>query len=104
MSYFRNEVVLLPIPFTDLSSRKVRPAVVVGRNGVDLFLVPISSQLANTELTLQDWRFAGLNVPCGIKPQIATLEEKLVVKSVGRLSPTDQQALDKRLRLWLQLP
>ena len=26
----RNDVVLLPIPFTDLSSHKVRPAIVIG--------------------------------------------------------------------------
>jgi hypothetical protein len=30
MSFSRGEVVLLPIPFTDLTSRKVRPAVVIG--------------------------------------------------------------------------
>jgi hypothetical protein len=44
-----NDVVLLPIPFTDLTGRKVRPAVVIGCNGPDLFLVPISSVLANTD-------------------------------------------------------
>jgi hypothetical protein len=31
MNCSRHDVVLLPIPFTDLSSQKVRPAVVVGR-------------------------------------------------------------------------
>jgi hypothetical protein len=54
MSCSRNEVVLLPIPFTDLTSRKVRPAVVIGRKGADLFLVPISSQMANTDFELQE--------------------------------------------------
>ena len=99
----RNEVVLLPIPFTDLTSRKVRPAVVIGRNGPDLFLVPISSVLANTDFPLGDWRAAGLNVPCGIKSQVATVEERLVVKSVGVLAAADRQTLDARLRSWLQL-
>ena len=99
----RNEVVLLPIPFTDLTSRKVRPAVVIGRNGPDLFLVPISSVLANTDFPLQDWRAAGLNVSCGIKSQVATVEERLVVKSVGFLAAADRQTLDARLRTWLQL-
>lgn len=103
MNYSRNEVVLLPIPFTDLSSRKVRPAVVIGRNGSDLFLVPISSQVANTDIPVQDWRSAGLNVACGIKAQIATVEERLIIKSVGKLSPRDQQGLDARLRQWLHL-
>jgi mRNA interferase MazF len=103
MSYSRNEVVLLPIPFTDLSSRKVRPAVVIGSNGVDLFLVPILSQVANTDIAVQDWRAAGLNVACGIKPQIATVEGRLVIKSVGKLTPRDQQVLNARLRQWLQL-
>ncbi len=103
MNCFRNEVVLLPIPFTDLSSRKVRPAIVIGRSGSDLFLVPISSQASNTDFPLKEWRAAGLNVPCGVKAQIATVEEKLVVKTVGVLAATDSQFLNNRLRNWLQL-
>ena len=79
MSFSKNEVLLLPIPFTDLTSRKVRPAVVIGHSSRagDLFVVPISSQLPNADLVLQDWRAAGLNVLCGIKSQIATIEEML---------------------------
>jgi len=105
MSFSRNDVVLLPIPFTDLTSRKVRPAIVIGSSSHvgDLFVVPISSQMQNVDLPLQDWHAAGLNVPCGIKSQIATIEERLVVKSVGTLSPRDQAALEARLRVWLRL-
>jgi mRNA interferase MazF len=103
MSCSRNDVVLLPIPFTDLTSRKVRPAIILGRNGVDLFLAPISSQLANTDFPLKEWSAAGLNVPCGIKAQLATVEERLVVKIVGKLAAADIHLLNERLRLWLQL-
>lgn len=105
MSFSRNEVVLLPIPFTDLTSRKVRPAVVIGHSSHpgDLFVVPISSQLPNVDLILQDWRAAGLNVRCGIKSQIATIEDRLVVKSVGNLSAQDGMALEGHLRGWLRL-
>ena len=103
MNCSRNDVVLLPIPFSDLTSRKVRPAVVIGQIGPDLFLVPISSQLPNTDLFLQEWRSAGLNVTCGIKAQLATVESRLVVKKVGVLSVFDQQRLNTRLRVWLQL-
>ena len=103
MNCSRNEVVLLPIPFTDLTSRKVRPAIVIGKSGTDLFLVPISSVLANTDFPLQEWRAAGLNVASGIKAQLATVEEKFVVKVVGQISANDTRALDTRLRSWLTL-
>lgn len=105
MSFSRNEVILLPIPFTDLSSRKVRPAVVIGHGTYpgDLFVAPISSQLQKVNVPLTDWQAAGLNVPCGIKSQLATIEDRLVVKSVGKLSARDQADLDHALRSWLML-
>jgi mRNA interferase MazF len=103
MNCSRNDVVLLRIPFTDLTSRKVRPAIVIGRNGADLFLVPISSVLANTDFILQEWRVAGLNVASGVKAQLATVEERLVVKVVGRLTANDKRTLDEHLRNWIQL-
>ncbi len=103
MNCSRNDVVLLPIPFTNLTSRKVRPAIVIGRNGGDLFLVPISSVLPNTDFPVKEWRAAGLNVPSGVKAQVSTVEERLVVKIVGTLAAADRQALDARLRNWLQL-
>jgi len=105
MSFSRNEVVLLPIPFTDLTSRKVRPAVVIGHSSHpgDLFVVPISSQLQNVDMILQGWQAAGLNVRCGIKSQIATIEDGLVIRSVGTLAAADSVSLEARLKAWLQL-
>ena len=101
----RNEVVLLPIPFTDLSSSKVRPAIVVGRGTWpgDLFVVPVTSQLGNADMALARWAEAGLNVPSGIKGQLCTIEDRLVRKVVGRISDPDRVALDAMLRQWLQL-
>jgi mRNA interferase MazF len=103
MSCYRNEIVLLPIPFTDLNRRKVRPAIIIGRSGCDFFLVPISSQLSKTAFALKEWKAAGLNVPCGVKPQIATVEDGLVVKTLGMLAPGDREILDENLRAWLEL-
>ncbi len=103
MNCSRNDVVLLPIPFTDLTTRKVRPAIVIGQYGSDLFLVPIASVLANTDFKLAGWQAAGLNVPSGVKAQLATVEENLVLKIVGQLSPNDVSILDAHLRGWLKL-
>jgi mRNA interferase MazF len=103
MTCSRNDVVLLPIPFTDLTSRKVRPAIVIGGKGADLFVVPISSVLANTDFALQEWQAAGLNVASGVKAQLATVEDRLIVKIIGRITAVDREALDEKLRAWLQL-
>jgi mRNA-degrading endonuclease toxin of MazEF toxin-antitoxin module len=103
MNCSRNDIVLLPIPFSDLASRKVRPAIVVGRQRSDVFVVPISSQLANTDWQLQEWSTAGLNVPCGAKAQLATVEEQRIIKIVGKLTARDIETLNTRLRTWLHL-
>ena len=57
MTCSRNDVVLLPIPFADLSSSKVRPAVVVGHGSFpgDLFVVPVTSQMNNADVVLSRW-------------------------------------------------
>jgi hypothetical protein len=104
MSFSRNDVVLLPIPFSDLTGRTVRPAVVIGNNSRgDLFLVPITSQPAGMDLSLGQWKSAGLNVPCGMKAQLATVEEGQVIKSIGQLAEEDRDALNAKLRDWLGL-
>ncbi len=104
MSCSRNEVVLVPIPFTDLSSRKVRPAIVLGTTPHgDLLLVPITSQAHNIDSPLIHWRAAGLNVPCGAKAQLATVDQRCVLKTVGSLAAADVATLDANLRRWLQL-
>jgi mRNA interferase MazF len=101
----RDDVVLLPIPFTDLSSTKVRPAVVVGHGTWpgDLFVVPVTSQTAKADLILTEWANAGLNVPSGLKGQICTVEDRLVRKVVGRIRRGDRDKLDALLRSWLEL-
>jgi mRNA interferase MazF len=45
------------------------------------------------ELVVQDWQTAKLLKPSAIKPVLATLEQTLVIKSLGRLSACDQQRL-----------
>ena len=101
----RTDLVLLPIPFTDLSSNKVRPAVVIGSGSFegDLFVVPVTSRLFQADLILCDWAQAGLNVQSGVKGQIATVERSLVRQVLGKLSTLDTERLTLKLREWLAL-
>lgn len=105
MTFSRGEIVLLPIPFSNLESRKVRPAVVVGQfqSTGDLIVVPVTSRLENSEFALRDWSAAGLNVASGVKAHIATIESRLVRKRIGKLAVDDHTSPNNRIRTWLQL-
>jgi|SRR3989338_1472992 len=50
MNVNRGDIVLLPVPFSDQSSRKVRPAIVISNDTInrmseDIILVPLTSVL-----------------------------------------------------------
>jgi hypothetical protein len=45
----------------------------------------------------------GTERACGVKAQLTTVEERLVVKIVGKLAVAGFQLLNDRLRSWMQL-
>jgi mRNA interferase MazF len=45
------------------------------------------------EASVRDWQAAELLKPSVIKPALATLEQRLVRKTLGRLSEVDRSAL-----------
>jgi mRNA interferase MazF len=95
-------IVLVPFPFTDQTASKQRPAVVISSamyNAArpDIILMAITSQLrasaAFGEVWLADWHAAGLLKPSAVKPVIATLEQSLILKTLGTLADDDAQVL-----------
>ena len=108
-SYSKPEIVLVRYPFSDLTSSKVRPAVVVNAAHVsqDLFIVALTSKTSGLlagEFILTEWRAEGLNVETAVKRGIYTIKETLVRKRVGELENADAEQLEKSLRSWLDLP
>ena len=102
MSFDFGDVVLVPFPFTDQSASKRRPAVVVSSAGyaaerIDVVVMPITSQLraspAFAEVWLERWAEAGLLKPSAVKPVIATLEQRLVIRALGSVDASDRRAL-----------
>jgi mRNA interferase MazF len=65
--------------------------------GPDLIVMAVTSQFRQTatlgEVWLHDWADAGLLKPSVVKPVIATLEQRLVIRTLGRLSTRDQTDL-----------
>lgn len=107
-NYSKNDVLLVRYPFTDFSQLKPRPAVVVNapHASTDLIIVPLTSRQAGLragEFVLTDWQSAGLIVPTAVKRGFLTLNQNLVLRYIGSLSPRDNQALKQSLKLWLDL-
>jgi mRNA interferase MazF len=96
------DVVLVPFPFTDQSSTKQRPAVVVSSDAYhqarpDLILMAITSQTRPVatvgEVAVQQWQQAGLLKPSVLKPLLTTIERGLIRKRLGKLADDDRRAL-----------
>lgn len=107
-NYSKNEVILVRYPFSNLSGSKVRPAIVVNDSHVsqDVVIVPLTSRLSSLlggEFVLADWQAVGLNVPSAVKRGLYTVQQSLVMKSIGKLSATDAGSLESSLRDWLGL-
>jgi mRNA interferase MazF len=98
--------VLVRYPFTDLSSSKIRPAVIVSvpHSSDDIFVVPLTSKTASLlsgEFVIADWNEVGLLVPTAVKRGIYTVNSSLIIKTVGKLSVFDIKRLRQSLRDWL---
>jgi mRNA interferase MazF len=109
-SFEFGDVVLVPFPFTDLSTTKRRPAAVVSspshhRDRSDLVILAITTQARPlrgvSESAIVGWKQAGLIKPSLLKPVVTTIERGLVIRKLGRLDETDRRALDQLLRAML---
>ena len=106
MPYEFGDIVLVPFPFTSQAASKQRPAVVVSRRDYnaqrpDVVLMAVTSQLRPVEgradTALPHWQHAGLLKPSVVKPVFATLEQTLVIRTLGRLPADDQAALRRTI-------
>ena len=106
MPYEFGDIVLVPFPFTSQAASKQRPAVVVSRRDYnaqrpDVVLMAVTSQLrpieGRADTALPHWQHAGLLKPSVVKPVFATLEQTLVIRTLGRLHADDQAALRRTI-------
>jgi mRNA interferase MazF len=107
-TYNRGVVVLLPFPFSDQTSAKIRPAVIVSPHypSDDLLVVAVTSvgdALRPGEFPIQFWREAGLIHPSFAKRAVAAVSGALVRRLLGQLHEADLVKLDAAVRLWFGL-
>ena len=104
----QGDIVLVPVPFTDLSSKKRRPVIVISNNDYnrtarDMVVVAMTSQPQSSPyalaITSADLERGTLNHPGQVRvDKVYTLAQSLAVKIFGRVNAS---VLD-RIRTLLQ--
>jgi mRNA interferase MazF len=102
MAYDFGNIILVPFPFTNQQTSKQRPAVIISHqiynsSKPDVIIMAVTSQMRAVptlgEHWIRQWQAAGLLKPSAVKPIIATLEQRLILKTLGTLAMQDQEAL-----------
>ena len=98
MKFEPGDLVLVPFPFADLSSRKTRPALVLSSaeyNATDshVVLCGLTANLANAAYSVlvnpSDVVGGTLPRPSRVKvDRVVTVDQRLVRRRLGRLAPT----------------
>lgn len=92
----QGDIVLIPVPFTDLSSQKRRPVIVVSNNKynrqtADVVVVAMTSRPLQTSygftITNEELQKGKLNRPGQVRvDKIYTLSQTIIVKTFGRVN------------------
>ncbi len=94
----QGDILLIPVPFTDLSSQKRRPVVVISNNRYnaktsDVVVVAMTSNPAQADysftISSSDLEIGSLNRPGKVRvDRIYTLAQSVAVKKFGRVNQT----------------
>lgn len=90
--FVKGDVVVIPFPFTDLSSSKKRPAVILAKiKGNDYFMLQVTSKNVKDSYAISlfdtDFQSGSLQQDSNIRPnKIFTLDESLVLYKIGHLT------------------
>ncbi|MEX0611247.1 MAG: type II toxin-antitoxin system PemK/MazF family toxin [Pirellulales bacterium] len=105
----QGDIVLVPVPFTDLSSQKRRPVIVISndaynRAAADVIVVAMTSSPAAApygfRISSADLVEGTLNRPGTVRvDKIYTLAQTIVVKKFGKVSPQIVQRIRQLLEL-----
>ncbi len=101
----KGDIILNVFPFSDLSGSKLRPAVIIATNTLDLTVCFITKQLQwkeSTDIEVAPSPENGLKIQSLIRiSKIATLDKKLAKGLLGVLNDDILDQLNKNLKLVL---
>jgi mRNA interferase MazF len=95
--YEFGNILLVDFPHSDLEQAKRRPALVILDIGdADVLLAPITTRerTGPGDIKIQDWQEAGLLMESWARlAKVASLEKRIVIRRLGRLSGPDGRNL-----------
>lgn len=102
-NYKKWDLILVPFPFTDLSSFKRRPALIISPDNYnlakDLVIAYVTSQTNLPyrfgDYKLKKWREAGLPKPSTVRMKFATIDKVIIVRKLGKLEEEDSSEIEK---------
>ncbi len=103
-TFKRHEVVVVPFPFTDRTAAKRRPALILSEPAslnIDKSILAMITSSAHPpwplDVTIEDIEAAGLNAPSIVRMKLFTLDNSLILKTIGKLSQRDAEEIDFNL-------
>jgi len=85
--YTNGDIVLIPVPFTNLKETKVRPAFVITQVHDDIIVCAITSVIKNHPYRIPIYELTNLFLPLHSQihcTMIATLDNSLILKKIGK--------------------
>ncbi len=94
---------MVPFPFTDLTTTKKRPALIISPNeynkNFDVVIALITSKLDLEyrigDYKIQEWEKFNLPKPSILRVKFATIDKSIIIKKLGRLSENDVKEFSK---------
>ncbi len=108
MTYSQREIVLIPIPFTDLSSSKKRPVIIISndkynKNNLDIVVVALTSNLIfqnkyGIEIDNHNLEKGKLPQKSQIRcDKIYTLSKNIVVRKFNKVNKDTYELIKQKL-------
>lgn len=102
------DVVIVPFPFSNQPGAKRRPALVLSASGFNRHGQAVLAMITTAghqpwpgDVNLNDLKAAGLTAKCLVRLKLFTLDQRLIVKKIGRLASADQQHVSGQLQTYL---
>ena len=104
-TYKKWDIILVKFPFTDFTTTKKRPALIISpasyNDKLDVVVAFITSKLDVEnkigDYKIKEWKKANLPKPSMIRMKFATIDKSIIDKKIGVISAKDKREFIKNL-------